>query len=150
MRIVRCAVVLLVGLALATGDARGQMIILTDADPEFDIYGRVYSLVQLGLREAGYEVHWLVDQVPEGEQGRELIFQVIDTEKGYDATFVLSEFVNDEELGIVRGPPIILYQFHAFDTLDDIAEEALRDFLSRLEEEKALADEEAEADEPSG
>ena len=142
-RIARSAAWLTVGILLAASDARGQAIVLTDADPEFDIYGRIYSLMQLGLRDAGYEVHWLPEQVPAGENALELIFQVIDTDNGYDATFVLSALYHDEDLGILRDRPTILYQFHGFENLAAIADAALEDFLDRLEEEKALAEEEA-------
>ena len=140
----RCAMWVAAGLLLTAADVGGQTIILSDPDRESDIFGHVHRQLRLGLLDAGYEVHWLPNRVPEGEDGLELIFQVIETDNGYDATFVLSSLYHDEELGVLRDQPTILYQFHGFETLDAIAEAALSDFLERLEEEKAMAGESEE------
>lgn len=142
------AIAVCVGFAVTVPAAGGQTIIISDSDPTVDVRidNTIYGHMKRGLVQAGYDVHWLPELVPEEEEGRELIFQVVDTDQGYDATFILSDLYHDPELGIVRGRPMILYQFHGYADYRDIAEDALTDFLERLEEEKALAEEEPGAE----
>jgi hypothetical protein len=147
----RFAVAAAIGLALSATSAPAQMIILSESDVGSNVTqdNLIYYHMRAGLVEAGYQVHWLIERLPEAEEGREVIYQVIETDHGFDATFVLADLYNDPEVGLIRDRPMILYQFHAYHSVQEIAEEALEDFLVRLEEEKALAEaEDAEQEAP--
>ena len=143
----RMTVAVAVGFALMASPAPAQMIILSSSDdgPEVAQDNIVFGLMRDSLVAAGYRVHWIADRLPEGEEGPELVFQVVDTDQGFDATFVLSDLYHDPDAGMIRSRPMILYQFHAYDDVRDIGDDAAADFLQRLEEEKALAEAEEEA-----
>jgi len=138
--------VLTIMLVLAASPVPAQMVILSksDIDSEVGHDDLVRALMRQSLIDAGYEADWRLEELREGEEGLELIFQVIETDQGFDATFVLTELYHDPEIGLLRGRPVILYQSHAYRSVHEIAEVATEDFIQRLDDEKLLAEEDPE------